>query len=97
MRIIKHADDKEVNILYATCCVYFIFGGCFCLKLRSPFSTFAARNRVGRGGKRGECWMEFRLQREAERGNDPARTGAATHGWFRVHLRDKCDDRTGKK
>lgn len=33
---------------------------------------------------------------EAERGNDPARTGAAAHGWFRVHLRDKCGDRTDK-
>lgn len=40
--------------------------------------------------------MEFRLQREPERGNDPARTGAAAHGWFRVHLRDKCGDRTEK-
>lgn len=65
---------------------------CFCLKLRSPFSTFAARNGVGRGGKRGECWVEFRLQR----GTDPARTDAPAHGRFRISLRDKCGDKMEK-
>lgn len=86
MRIIKHTDDKGGNILYATCCVYFIFFGgvgVFCLKLRSPFSTFAARNRVGRGGKkRGNLGYSGRLREEMIQPG---------------HLPDKCGDRTGKK